>query len=204
MPRKVGRQAETHFITKICEKTNLGPNYLVLKNFHHVWYPIMLKLVVLTFLIVWLYTTNSIIWQCLCISLINVLCMNHTGLFFGMKFVVWWTFAEKKDQKKKLDSTLLANYSRKISYLHVNASNQQSSYELPRLLLANCGSWGFEFKCITISTVVSPKDIFPYSCFIFLSRSCHKEKGLMLRDFVHYKTLEKFGVSNNVFMQLLC
>jgi hypothetical protein len=68
-------------------------------------------------------------------------------------------------------------------------------------------SWelGYEFKCITISTVVSPKEIFPYSFFIFLSRSCKKKKkGLMLRDFVHYKNLEKFGVSNSVFIQLLC
>jgi hypothetical protein len=30
-----------------------------------------------------------------------------------------------------LDLTFLANYARKFSYLHVNASNQQSSYELP-------------------------------------------------------------------------
>lgn len=103
-----------------------------------------------------------------------------------------------------LDSTLLANYARKFSYLHANASknNQVMSYPF---VTSKLWELGFEFKCITISTVVSPKEIFPYSFFIFLSRSCKKKKkGLMLRDFVHYKILQNFGVSSSVFIQLLC
>jgi hypothetical protein len=124
-------------------------------------------------------------------------------IIFCDEINTWWTFAGEKDWKKCLIQPfwpiMQGNFH--ISMWMQVINNQVMSYPF---VTSKLWELGFEFKCITISTVVSPKEIFPYSFFIFLRRSCKKKEGLLLRDMAHYKNLQKIGVSSSVFIQLLC
>ncbi len=125
-----------------------------------------------------------------CVTLrITLLSGDVCAFFWKMSFVwitldyflwwnTWWTIAEKKDWKKCLIQPFWPIMQGKfhISMWMQVINNQVMSYPF---VTSKLWELGFEFKCITISTVVSPKEIFPYSFFIFLRRSCKKKRRVI-------------------------
>ncbi len=110
-----------------------------------------------------------------------------------LDYVLWWNlWCGEHLQKKRPKKCLIQPFWPIIQgNFHIFKWMQVINNQVMSYPFVKSKSWelDFEFKCITISTVVSPKEIFPYSFFIFLSRSCKTKKRVNATRFC---TLQKF------------